>query len=480
MCKVVIFGGTTEGRLLAGYCQEQGIQAVVCVATVYGSQVLDPGLKSLVREGAMDEKEMRAFLKEWDPSLVLDATHPYARKVSENVKKACETTQIPYCRILRQSLETQARIMDQVLFAGDWEEDLRIFKNIEGNILATTGSKELKELTALKDYEERLFVRVLPTSQVLAACENMGLKGRHLIAMQGPFSVEMNCAMIRQLNISCLLTKEAGRAGGFEEKLEAARICQIPAVVLGRPVKEEGISLNEAMELLKRDFSKAEREGKQKRRISLVGIGMGGEGQMTEAAVKAIMESQVIFGAPRMIQSVPISRFQGERVSIYKAEEILAWLNSHEEYGKASVLYSGDTGFYSGARAMTEVLKLQEDRYETEIFPGISSLSYLCARLKTSWEDVHCVTLHGRVDNIWQSLENYRRVFVLLGGESSAGALCRQMTERGFGDRRVTVAEKLSYKEEKIFTALAREVGGRKFHSLCAVLIETGDEESER
>ena len=103
-------------------------------------------------------------------------------------------------------------------------------------VLLTTGSKELEVFAGDPVLRERIFARVLPDSQVLKKCEDLGLHGAHIIAMQGPFSVELNYALLRTVQAGWLVTKEAGKRGGFAEKIEAARQCGVSVVVIRRPV----------------------------------------------------------------------------------------------------------------------------------------------------------------------------------------------------------------------------------------------------
>lgn len=91
----------------------------------------------------------------------------------------------------------------------------------QGNILLTTGSKELAGFTGMKDYQERLYARVLSLPNVMQACAELGFEGKHLIGMQGPFSRELNAAMLRQYDCKYLVTKDTGRAGGFQDKIDA-------------------------------------------------------------------------------------------------------------------------------------------------------------------------------------------------------------------------------------------------------------------
>lgn len=124
---------------------------------------------------------------------------------------------------------------------------MEFLKGTQGHVLVTTGSKELSKYKALPDWEERIYARVLSLPQVVSDCGDLGFYGNHLMAMQGPFSVEMNVAMLHAVGAAWMVTKESGTAGGFEEKASAAGQAGAGLIVIGRP-KEDGISLREALE----------------------------------------------------------------------------------------------------------------------------------------------------------------------------------------------------------------------------------------
>jgi precorrin-6x reductase len=107
----------------------------------------------------------------------------------------------------------------------------------------TTGSKELEAYTSITDYRTRLFARVLSLPSVVQKCSELGFEGKHLICMQGPFSRELNEAMIRHCQASYLVTKDTGVEGGFPEKEAAATVCNCTLIIISRPVSEEGISV---------------------------------------------------------------------------------------------------------------------------------------------------------------------------------------------------------------------------------------------
>jgi len=146
----------------------------------------------------------------------VDATHPYAVQASETIRGACRGEGVPLLRLLRAACPVPegAAVFASPAEAADW------LRGTEGNILLTTGAKELGAFASLGG--ERLYPRVLPLADSLSACGAAGVPASHVIAMQGPFSRELNEALIRQYRIAYLVTKDGGRAGGFEEKAAAA------------------------------------------------------------------------------------------------------------------------------------------------------------------------------------------------------------------------------------------------------------------
>ena len=126
---------------------------------------------------------------------------------------------------------------------------MEYLRHTQGNILIATGSKELHLYTAIEGYEKRCFARVLSTREAVEESVRLGFKGRNLIAMQGPFSAEMNVALLHQTEATYFVSKESGKAGGFEEKVKAARETGAVLVVVGRP-EEEGETLGDVTRMM--------------------------------------------------------------------------------------------------------------------------------------------------------------------------------------------------------------------------------------
>ena len=288
-CKVIIFGGTTEGRELARILADRGALVTVSVATELGAEMLgdisseeEPGhFRTLV--GRMNVEEMQGIIREFD--ICYDATHPYALEVTANLREACRKTGTQYIRVIRKEAESSGSAQgseavrqletvrgsetvpksesdqkskavqkpedgqrsDFVILVRSAADAAAYLFGTKGNILLTTGSKELGAYAEIP--RERMYVRVLPTHDSIAACEAADVPHRNIIAMFGPFSQRMNEAMLEQYHISYLVTKEAGRNGGFEEKLRAAKRCGVKAIVIRRP-EDSGVTVEEAAEMM--------------------------------------------------------------------------------------------------------------------------------------------------------------------------------------------------------------------------------------
>lgn len=458
MCQVLLFAGTTEGYEIADYLERHGISTHVCVATEYGRKGLEESPTRRVSARRLDAEAMEALIRKENISLVVDATHPYAREVTANCRKACERTDAAYLRLLRQT-QTQTDAAGTV-YVDSVEAAVDYLTGTAGNILVTTGSKELKKFAALPGYQERLYARVLSLASVVEECRNLGLEGRHLICMQGPFSRELNQAMLNQYECRYLVTKETGSQGGFQEKEEAALACGCTLVVIGRPVQEEGLSLSAC-----RDFLAGKFQVQPQRQISLVGIGMGSQDTMTGAAQKAIRGAQLLIGAKRMAEAV--ARPGQDCWHAYEPEKIRDYLREHPGYERIAIAMSGDTGFYSGARKLTDVLE-----GDVEVICGISSVAYFMSKIKKAWDDIIITSAHGKACNLVQLIRQNRGVFAILGTGDGVSRLAQKLCACGMGQVRLYVGERLSYPEEKIFSGTAEELTGYEGDALCVVYSE--------
>lgn len=457
MSKICIFGGTTEGRKLAEFLSGQPCDVMVCVATDYGQTLLPEAEHVSVSARRLPVGEIVSLLTEHRFDLVIDATHPYAQSITKSIARACREAETLRWRLLRGA----SGVSPEHTYVETVSDAAAFLAGTEGNILLTTGSKELAKFSQLPGFSERVWARVLPLQSSLDACAQAGLPASHIFAMQGPFSEAMNAAMLRTIGAQYLVTKDGGAPGGFEEKEAAAKSAGARLVMIGRPPEEEGLSLSKTISALCARFGFA-----PKPEVFIAGIGPGSEALQTQEVRAAIERADCLIGARRMLDAV--ARPQQLTIDAIAPEAIASHIAQHPECGVFCVVMSGDTGFYSGTKKLLPLLKA----CRVQVLPGLSSMSYLCARLGVSYEDAVPVSLHGRDLDIAREVRRRRKVFTLVGGDGGMQALCERLTQAGLGHVRIAVGERLSYPDEAITRGTAQELRSHTFDKLSAALIE--------
>ncbi len=472
MKSILVFAGTSEGRKIAEYLSEQRIPAHVCVATEYGEELLPENECITISSVRLAETQMEKMLQGQKYTLVIDATHPYAIEVSKNIKTACEHTRMPYVRMLREAENYQEENIleedDEGVYVDSVKMAAAFLSDTKGNVLVTTGSKEMEAYQTIKNARERMYYRVLSTTEAVTRCKELQIEGRHLFAMQGPFSEAMNYAMLLEIQAAYLVTKDSGKAGGFQEKIAAAKRAGVTPVIIRRPIEKDGYSYEEVIDLIAENVDKE----KKARCIRLVGIGPGNYELLTTQAQKCIESADLLFGAGRMVEAVSqLARSSVTKVTEYRPSEILDYIKEHPYYNNIVVLYSGDVGFYSGCRQLEQSLAgLAEYQYER--ISGISSPIYFLSRLGKAWDDVKMISMHGKAENVVAHVQRNQNVVVLLGGIDNVSSLAEQFLENDLSHVRMTIGEKLSYPEERIRSGKPEEWIGKTCESLAIALLE--------
>ena len=493
MKKVLVFAGTTEGRELAELLADSNIKCSVCVATDYALELMND--KRLdVHCGRLTEEEMEVLMRNGKFDVVVDATHPYAQIVSQNVRQAADKESISLIR-LRRSTESA----EEGFVSFKTHEECSAWLSFQtGNILLTTGSKDLGSYAKNETIKNHLFVRVLPGEESIRLCTANGITGRQIIAMQGPFSAQMNECILREYSIDWMVTKISGHAGGFEEKVEAAKKAGVGVCAILPPLENvcqteiSGDERKSSMYICENVYDTAKKLelllkedilSKRSRKIILSGIGMGNTDGMTREAYHAFEEAEVIFGAERMLENLP---GKGIKVPYYRADDIISYLIEHPQYTKVAAAFSGDSGFYSGAQSMKKALEEANEKgilkSETTILPGISSVSALAARLGVSWNDAVLASIHGRRANVVNLVRKNTKVFLLLSGKSDFEMLVNKFREAGINHVKISAGYRLSYPEEKLFTFYLDEFETKLFdlpEGVYTCLIENEDCEEQ-
>ena len=539
MKKVLIYAGTTEGRELAQELAKERIYCDISVATEYGRQIMDEKISPYIciLQGRMTAEQMRRKCENEQYLAVVDATHPFATEVSVNIRESLRGLDIPYFRLGREKIPGEAgerqagerqagerqageqQVEEQNYMARIYFQNtaacVEALKKTEGKIFLTTGSKELSVFCREETIRKRLVVRVLPGMESLRECVRNGLEGRQIIAMQGPFSKEMNLAMIRQYQASVLVTKESGKTGGEDTKLAAAGEAQIPSYIILRPDEKtpvmdmdevlmqlrrlEGMTdpsrkktqegqdlidlydtkteevvyqkVHECQENKEQENKEQENKVQEKKQeekkqeqhrnlqITLAGIGMGAEALLTEEVRNRIAEADYVFGAKRMVESIKkLCKQNVKTYNCYLSKDIIPVIeNIQENSAKIVILFSGDTGFYSGCEKLYNELCKHKGMGKAEVLPGISSLSMLSARTGISWQDAKILSTHGVEPALWKSrlldaAKREKKTFFLTSGvadvQEIGNLLNSEFAKEEWKNLKIYLGYQLSYPQE--------------------------------
>lgn len=524
--RILVFAGTQEGKLIARSISEHQIEVDVCVATSYGEACLmeDALLERNAdylhcHTGRLATEEMEELMQQKEYVAVIDATHPFATKVSESIREACNSSKLEYIRFSRESEMIQrsdrgdqksANIGSKILYVEDvMEAAEKLAAMTNKKILFTTGSKDIKQLTSGMADKEGVYVRILPAMESLQLCEAADIPRKNVIAMQGPFSMELNQCLLKELHIDVLVTKESGAAGGYPEKIRAAAETEVEVLVIRNPEKKKSYQWNTLWDKLEEITGKSFQKNKCNTEngisaemkklpcpgnLTVIGFGPGDAGQLTYDARQALLNADIIFGAESILKHVPqiyadhtrkdkhlyekgIAKSQEQKElrvpmePIYQKEQIFAYLGQHQEYRKAVLVCSGDVGFFSGAAAFQNRTIMADDAGESEtkderrnirMMPGISSLVYLCAKIGTPWQDVAIASIHGRQTNVIGKVRTHSKVFVLVSGKEDVKSLAHKMKQYHMEYCKVTVGYQLSSWDEQIAERSVEELCDEK------------------
>lgn len=206
------------------------------------------------------------------------------------------------------------------------------------------------------------------------------------------------------------------------------------------------------------------------RKVTIIGAGPGNPDLLSRAALDAIDIADVVIGAHRALVGIDVPP-DVVRCELVKTADIVAALTDAASWQRAVVVMTGDVGLFSGARRLVEALS-GDAQLDVRVIPGISSASYLAARLARPWQDWRFASAHGVACDIVAEAEHAGELFLATSGGEDPSRLSGELVQAGFGDARVTVAERLSYPDERITCATASEIAGQTFDDLNVMLIE--------
>ncbi|WP_379133123.1 precorrin-6A reductase [Paenibacillus sp. sgz500958] len=234
---ILMLCGTSDARGLALELQQQDVTLLASVVTESAAQRLrESGVAT--RVGRLDLAGMTEVLRDGNYRAVVDASHPFAEEAHATAIATAGALGLPYIRYERASIAYENHPLLTIVHS--YEEAARRAKELKGSIMLTTGGKTLEIFAEqlLGVPEIRMSVRLLPCLENLEKCLSLGMEQRDIIAMQGPFSRELNEALYRQYGTTVMITKESGAEGSVDEKLLPALDMGIQVILITRPEVE--------------------------------------------------------------------------------------------------------------------------------------------------------------------------------------------------------------------------------------------------
>ena len=239
---ILVMSGTEEGREIVKRLNDKGEGVITTVATEYGREIYKKiGLGHLCIQGRLDVNELSELIRNKKINTLIDATHPYATQASLNAIKASAESGIKYIRFQRSASVSEDGVGDTTIdnlrfvhLVSDMDEAVSwCSRSDRKRILLTTGFSAAEKFVKLKD-EKEIFVRILPVPSHIEQCVSMGIKPSNILALQGPFSIELNTAIYNQYKIDVVITKDSGKTGGGPEKIQSASEAGIDIVIIKR------------------------------------------------------------------------------------------------------------------------------------------------------------------------------------------------------------------------------------------------------
>ncbi|HKX33087.1 MAG TPA: precorrin-3B C(17)-methyltransferase [Blastocatellia bacterium] len=228
-----VFSGTSDGNALARELAARGARVVISAATEYGGEVAVnncPGIS--VWAGRRGVEARRQALVRSRARALVDASHPYANLISEQLIGLSREIGIPYLRYERPAAAAPEPEHGEVCESMGQAAERAIA--LGRRIFLATGSKDLATFLRSPGAADRQwFVRITP--EFVQQAIDLGVPRGHVCAMQGPFSQAFNEVLWRDWRIDCVVTKDSGDAGGYRSKAAAAEALGVPLLVVQRP-----------------------------------------------------------------------------------------------------------------------------------------------------------------------------------------------------------------------------------------------------
>jgi len=236
---ILVLGGTQEAREISVLLASEGYKVLVTVASGYGAGMMPKEAGAEVLVGRLDGPDLEHLITKRGIKMIVDVTHPYARDITETAWEIAKKTEAPYIRYERPAV-SEVSESGTIYRVKTYQEAAKLTMSLGNTIFLAIGSKNIQPFVQEgRRLNKRVVVRVLPDATVLEQCYALGIRAQDILALQGPFSIELNLAMLRHYAAEVLVTKDSGSVGGTDTKIEAAARLGVPVVMVDRPIYQE-------------------------------------------------------------------------------------------------------------------------------------------------------------------------------------------------------------------------------------------------
>lgn len=244
MSKVLVIAGTTDAKAVIKRLLEMNYETAVTVTTRMGCGMLEEFQHLDIYQGKLNKDQITRLLATIKPKCLIDASNPFSREITRNAMSVCKTAEIPYMRFEREKLVVED---PDIIKVKTYREVIEELLKSEGNILLTLGSNKIETFTRIPDFQQRVFLRILPDWKVLCKCEKLGFNPKNIIAIKGPYNEALNIELFKYCNANVLVTKESGNMGGVVDKISAAKKLGMKIILIDR-LEEECINRSSSLE----------------------------------------------------------------------------------------------------------------------------------------------------------------------------------------------------------------------------------------
>jgi len=232
-----LFLGTSEGREILRNLNEFTDNIYVSTATEYGGDILKEYDYKYLNTAPLTQKDMIRVVEKYGISMIIDASHPYATEVTDNIMATCEQKALPYLRYERPSVVDEYMPNPNIRIIDDYKDLEESLKGISGIIMNTTGSNNVEKLEIMK-LPNRIIHKVLPIKEVLTKLYYLDIPIKNIVAIYGGGSKDFNKALFEEYNAQAVIMKDSGKQGKTKEKIEAALELGIPIFIIDRRKKQ--------------------------------------------------------------------------------------------------------------------------------------------------------------------------------------------------------------------------------------------------